>query len=93
MEIIVAGNWKVRVVILFNILEKIMNNEVKEILIDLINASERQAQNQIVLLHNLAERAKVALRRDPTKNGSSSTSVDPFALDPQQLELKLEEEW
>jgi hypothetical protein len=70
-----------------------LNDEVREILIDLTNAVDRQASTQITLLHSLAKRAQVALKREVVTSSQSSASVDPFALTADQLELKLEEEW
>jgi hypothetical protein len=81
-----------------------MNDEVKEILIDLIdyyNLIGTPEDPGFVPFAAVVERASKALKQQAeeqkTQERRRSSDVDPFAMDvvgnAQQLNLKLEEEW
>jgi hypothetical protein len=82
-----------------------MNNEVKEILIDLIdyyNAIGTEDDPGIRVFEKVAQRASKALDRFAAKQSNqqpqNSGDVDPYGMDvvatiPYQMQLKLEDEW
>ena len=77
-----------------------MNDEVKEILIDLVdyyNAMGTDKDPGINTLENVVKRSSKALKRNYEKRRMRSGDIDPFAMDvvgnTKQLKLKLEEEW
>ena len=81
-----------------------MNDEVKEILIDLIeyyNVIGTEDDPGFVPFADVVGRASKALQRHATEQriqNQRSSDVDPFAMDvvggaSHQLELKLENEW
>jgi len=75
-----------------------MNDEVKEILIDLVNYYNGMGTENdpgILMLENVAQRASRALEsyakgRSADKN---SADVDPFAITEEFPQYKLEDEW
>ena len=77
-----------------------MNDETKEILIDLIeyyNAMGTEDDPGIHVLEDVVKRSARVLEKKTRKSQKSSGRVDPFAMDvvgsPKQLPLKLENEW
>ena len=75
-----------------------MNNEVKEILIDLVNYYNRMGTESdpgIRALENVAQRASRALERHTKTKGSNKNSadVDPFGDTGEHPTYKSEEEW
>ena len=73
-----------------------MNNEVKEILIDLVNYCNRMSTESdpgIRVLENVAQRASRALERHVKGSNKNSADVDPFSDTGEHLVYKSEEEW
>ena len=77
-----------------------MNDEIKEILIDLVdyyNVMGTDKDPGINTLENVVKRSSKALKRSHATSCTSSGDIDPFAMDvvgnTKQLKLKLEEEW
>ena len=75
-----------------------MNNEVKEILIDLVNYYNRMGTESdpgIRVFENVAQRASQALERHTKAKSSNKNSadVDPFGDTGEHLVYKSEEEW
>ena len=73
-----------------------MNNEVKEILIDLVNYYNRMGTESdpgIRVFENVARRASRALEHHAKGSNKNSADVDPFSDTGEHLVYKSEEEW
>jgi hypothetical protein len=77
-----------------------MNDEVKEILIDLIdyyNTMGTESDPGVGTFEHVAKRASKALREHHENSRKRSADVDPFAMDvlgnTKQIKLKFEDEW
>ena len=73
-----------------------MNNEVKEILIDLVNYCNRMSTESdpgIRVLENVAQRASRALERHVKEPDKNSADVDPYGDTGDYPAYKSEEEW